>query len=65
MTTADVEERNELSEVEAWRRQALLRAGYDERAAAAIATRPEVDLHGAVDLVERGCPPDVAARILL
>jgi len=25
----------------------------------------EVDLHDAVDLVRRGCPPELAARILL
>jgi hypothetical protein len=25
----------------------------------------EVDLHDAVDLVMRGCPPELAARILL
>jgi hypothetical protein len=30
-----------------------------------LAANVEVDLHDAVDLVRRGCPPELAARILL
>ena len=49
----------------AWRFDTLCRCGFDLDAAAVIAANVEVDLHSAVDLVERGCPPDIAARILL
>ena len=43
----------------------LERAGYDPRSAAKIAIRPDIDLHAAVDLLARGCAPDLALKILL
>jgi hypothetical protein len=48
-----------------WRAEELERAGYDADAAAQLASRPYVDLHLAVDLLERGCPAETALRILL
>jgi hypothetical protein len=42
----------------------LLRAGFDPRQAAEIAAEPAIDLHALIELVERGCPPELAARIL-
>lgn len=48
----------------AWRIETLLRAGYDRRAAIELAERPEVDLHAAARLRERGCPVETALRIL-
>jgi hypothetical protein len=48
-----------------WRVHALRRAGYDERLAHKLALRRHVDLHRAVNLARRGCPPETAARILL
>jgi hypothetical protein len=48
-----------------WRRESLVRAGYDERSALLVALRSEIDLHQAVDLVEGGCPVKTALRILL
>ena len=48
-----------------WRHASLLAAGYEHRVAFKLALRPEVDLHLAVRLRRDGCPPDVAARILL
>ena len=56
---------DEAAEVLAWRFDALCRTGYDLDAAAVLAANVEVDLHDAVDLVRRGCPPALAARILL
>jgi hypothetical protein len=56
---------DEAAEVLAWRFDALCRSGYDLDAAAVIAANVEVDLHDAVDLVRRGCSPELAARILL
>lgn len=55
----------EVERIEAWRTEELRRAGYDRRAATAVATRHDVDLHFAVDLLRRGCPPDLALQILL
>lgn len=49
----------------AWRLEQLTRVGYSEFAAAALAASADVDLHLAVDLVARGCPPSLAVRILL
>jgi hypothetical protein len=56
---------DEAAEVLAWRFDALCRSGYDLDAAAVLAANVQIDLHQAVDLVSRGCPPDLAARILL
>lgn len=50
--------------VEAWRAAELERAGYPADAAAELAVRPDVDLHLAVDLLQKGCTADVAVRIL-
>jgi hypothetical protein len=55
----------ELERVERWRAGALTRAGYDPAAVADLAVRLDVDLHTAIGLLERGCPADVAVRILL
>ena len=65
MTAAEVHERTESERIEAWRAEELERAGYAPDAAARIAARFDVDLHRAIELVERGCPHDVALRILL
>ena len=67
MTAAQFEDLrvDEGAEVLAWRFDALCRSGYDLDAAAVLAANVEVDLHDAVNLVERGCPPELAARILL
>jgi len=55
----------ETERVERWRTDELIRVGFDPEAAVALASEPTVDLHAAIDLVERGCPPDIALRILL
>jgi hypothetical protein len=55
----------ELERVERWRADELMRAGFDPAAAVEIAANPEIDLHAAIDLLEHGCPPELAARILL
>jgi hypothetical protein len=47
-----------------WRHRALRHAGYPEDQAQRLALRHDVDLHQAVELVRRGCPPGVAYRIL-
>jgi hypothetical protein len=51
--------------VEAWRHAVLLAAGYPDQIAQSIAACLDVDLHLAVDLLDNGCPPLTAIRILL
>ncbi len=47
-----------------WRQRQLQRAGFDADLAARTAADCAVDLHALIELVERGCPPRLAARIL-
>ena len=66
MSIIDVTDTNfELERVELWRLDTLERAGYDPESAAVLATSPEVDLHRAVSVLERGCTVDLALQILL
>jgi hypothetical protein len=48
-----------------WRADELERAGFATEDVLRLALDPEVDLHLARDLVARGCPHDVALRILV
>lgn len=67
MTAADTElfEETEAERVARWRAEELERAGFAPDTAHILAGRADIDLHSAVQLVERGCPPDLAAEILL
>ena len=47
-----------------WRRRRLERAGFDVRLADELASDRRFDLHAVLELVDRGCPPGLAARIL-
>ncbi len=51
-------------DVATWRRARLIRAGFDEQAAAELSLELAVDFHALLELVDRGCPPDLAARIV-
>ena len=55
---------NERDKVASWRLHVLIEAGYPLPLAERVAGS-EADLHIAVDLVQAGCRPDVAAEILL
>lgn len=46
------------------RRRKLEKAGYGESAAILLATNPDIDIDQALNLVNRGCPPETAVRIL-
>jgi hypothetical protein len=61
----DLHVETEGERIERWRVQELERAGYSHDAAVELAGRPYVDLHFAIELLERGCPPATALRILL
>jgi hypothetical protein len=54
----------ETERVERWRAAELVRVGFAGDDAVALAARFDVDLHEAIALVERGCPPELAVRIL-
>jgi hypothetical protein len=65
MTAVEEIVETELERVERWRAEELMRAGYDPAAAGDLASRLDVDLHGAIALLERGCPAELAVQILL
>ena len=67
MSAAEVEVQveTEHERIERWRAEELERAGYDAWSAAQLAASHEVDLHLAVELLVRGCAPDLAVKILL
>jgi hypothetical protein len=48
----------------AFRRARLRKAGFDTALTELLCHEPRVDLHALIGLVERGCPPPLAARIL-
>lgn len=54
----------ELVGVVPWRRRRLERAGFDPVLADALASDRRTDVHALLELVDRGCPPALAARIL-
>jgi hypothetical protein len=56
---------SEHERVARWRADRLERAGYSAEQASELAGRTDVDLHGAIELVENGCSPEVAVQILL
>jgi hypothetical protein len=58
-------EQDDHHRVERWRQDELERAGFAPHDAAQLASRPDVDLHGAVALLERGCSQELALKILL
>lgn len=47
-----------------WRASRLSDAGFSPELADALAHDRAYDLHAVLELVDRGCPPDLAARIL-
>ena len=47
-----------------WRREQLVGSGFPLPAAARLAKDRRYDLHALIELVERGCRPDLAVRIL-
>ena len=47
-----------------WRREQLVGSGFPFPLAARLAKDSRYDLHALIELVERGCPPALAVRIL-
>jgi hypothetical protein len=46
-----------------WRARYLREAGFERSLAHRLARDPSVDLHALLELVDRGCPPELAVRI--
>jgi hypothetical protein len=66
MSAADTQVvETEIERVEHWRAEALEKVGFDPISAVELAARHDVDLHRALALVESGCPPETAVRILI
>ena len=70
LQTLEVEEevavsRDPAAVVLGWRVEQLIAAGFDSDAAFVLALDRTVDLHDAIELVRRGCPPQTALRILI
>jgi hypothetical protein len=51
-------------EVVLWRREQLVGSGFPLPLAARLAKDARYDLHALIELAERGCRPELAARIL-
>jgi len=47
-----------------WRARRLTSAGFPVNLAQQLARTERMDLHKLLELVDRGCPPELAARIL-
>jgi hypothetical protein len=54
----------EAIDIARWRAERLRAAGFDLELAGKLAVDHRYDLHALIELVERGCPPALAARIL-
>ena len=52
------------ADVNRWRRQQLVQSGFSLPLAARVARDPRYDLHRLIELVEQGCAPELAVRIL-
>jgi hypothetical protein len=48
----------------AWRRERLVAGGFLPDLAAKLAADCAIDVHAMLLLTDRGCPPDLAVRIL-
>jgi hypothetical protein len=47
-----------------WRADRLRAGGFEPEPARALASDPAVDVHALLELCDRGCPPELAVRIL-
>lgn len=62
--STQTEVRRDWDEVVAWRRTQLVRSGFPGALASQLSRDGRYDLHALIELVERGCPPELAVRIL-
>jgi hypothetical protein len=51
-------------ELSSWRAERLRESGFTRADARRIAADDRYDLHALLELIDRGCPPELAARIV-
>jgi hypothetical protein len=55
---------SDLDPVQAWRFERLRAAGLPDQLAERVSVDGAIDLHALLELVDRGCPAELAVRIL-
>jgi hypothetical protein len=60
----ELERGREAPGIVTWRRERLAESGFPLPLASAVARDARFDLHALIELVEHGCPPELAVRIL-
>ena len=60
----ELRQSNKALDVISWRCEQLVRSGFPPAQASQVANDPHYDLHALIELVEHGCPPGLAVRIL-
>jgi hypothetical protein len=60
----ELRDQRRASELASWRCDQLVHVGFPGELAALVAADGGYDLHALIELVERGCPPALASRIL-
>jgi hypothetical protein len=63
-TTDEQTDGTTASDVVGWRRERLTQTGFPPDLVDRVVDDPRYDLHALIELVERGCPPELAVRIL-
>ena len=61
---SDLEQQASEHDVGDWRREQLVKTGFGAVLATRLAADGRYDLHALIELVERGCPPELAMRIV-
>ena len=56
--------RSQEPELREWRRARLIQAGFAPELATRLGFDGRIDVHDLLQLVDRGCPPELAARIV-
>ena len=51
-------------ELREWRRARLIQAGVAPELATRLGFDERIDVHDILELIDRGCPPELAARIV-
>jgi len=62
--STELRQSNQALDVISWRCEQLVRSGFPPAQASQVANDTRFDLHALIELVEHGCPPGLAVRIL-